>query len=195
MLTGFVRNAPQLYAARFLLGIAEAGYAPGILLYLTFWFRRRELAQMIALFLTAGPVSNILGSPLSGWILDHVHWLTLASWRWLLILEGLPAIAGGAAAYLLLPNRPADSAFLTGPERDWIASALAAEERQKLDQKRLSARRALANGRVWYLACISFAFQTGGYAVLYWMPQSLKSLTDYSNTVVGLLVMIPPWRV
>src|SRR6516165_306227 len=93
-LTGFVRSVSQLYVARFLLGVAEAGYFPGILLYLTYWFRRREQARMIALFMAAIPVSNILGSPLSGWILDHVHWLGVASWRWLLILEGLPAIVG-----------------------------------------------------------------------------------------------------
>ncbi|MBV8730377.1 MAG: MFS transporter [Acidobacteriia bacterium] len=191
VLSGFVRNSTQLYAARFLLGIAEAGYAPGILLYLTFWFRRREQAQMIGLFLTAIPVANILGSPLSGWILDHVHWLSLASWRWLLVLEGLPAILGGAAAYLLLPSRPADAAFLTAPEKDWIIAALATEECQKSNKKQLSAGQALANGRVWHLAFISFAFQTGGYAVVYWMPRAVKSLADYSNTVVGLLVMIP----
>ena len=124
MLTGFVRTAPQLYAARFLLGVAEAGYYPGILLYLTYWFRRREQAQMIALFMTGVAISNILGSPLSGWILDHVHWLALAGWRWLLILEGLPAILGGTAAYLLLPNRPAEAAFLTASEKDSIAVAL-----------------------------------------------------------------------
>jgi len=131
VLTGFVRNAPQLYAARFLLGVAEAGYFPGILLYLTYWFRRREQARMIALFMAAIPVSNILGSPLSGWILDHVHWLGVASWRWLLILEGLPAIVGGLTTYLLLPSRPAEAAFLTAQEKDWIAAALAEEKRQK----------------------------------------------------------------
>ena len=133
VLTGFVHNVPQLYAARFLLGVAEAGYFPGILLYLTYWFRRREQARMIALFMAAIPVSNILGSPLSGWILDHVHWLGVASWRWLLILEGLPAIVGGLTTYLLLPSRPTEAAFLTAQEKDSIAAALAKEKRQKLD--------------------------------------------------------------
>ena len=191
VLTGFVHNAPQLYAARFLLGVAEAGYFPGILLYLTYWFRRREQARMIALFMAAIPVSNILGSPLSGWILDHVHWLGVASWRWLLILEGLPAIVGGLTTYLLLPSRPAEAAFLTAQEKDWIAAALAEEKRQKLDEKQLSTWRALANTRVWHLACISFTYQVATYAIFFWMPQAVKSLSDYSNTAVGILVMIP----
>src|SRR6516162_2817558 len=122
MLTGFVRNAPQLYAARFLLGVAEAGYYPGILLYLTYWFRRRDQARMIALFMTAVPVSYIIGAPVSGLVLDHVHWMALASWRWLLILEGLPAILGGIISYFLLPSRPAEADFLSVQEKGWIAA-------------------------------------------------------------------------
>src|ERR1051325_8379009 len=109
VLTAFVRNAPQLFAARFLLGVSEAGFYPGILLYLTYWFRRNERAQMIALFMAAVPISNILGAPVSGFILDYVHWLGIASWRWLFILEGLPAIVGCIATYFLLPSRPTEA--------------------------------------------------------------------------------------
>src|ERR1700716_3180792 len=99
MLTGLARSVSQLYMARFLLGLAEAGYFPGIVLYLTYWFRQREQAQAIALFLTGLPVTSILGAPVSGLILDHVHWLGVSSWRWLLILEGAPAIACGVLTY------------------------------------------------------------------------------------------------
>ena len=88
MLTGLVHSIYQLYAARFLLGLAEAGYFPGILLYLTYWFPRREQAKAIALFMTGIPVASILGAPISGFILDHGHWLGVSNWRWLLILEG-----------------------------------------------------------------------------------------------------------
>src|SRR6266704_6396877 len=91
-LTGFVHSVSQLYAVRFLLGLAEAGYFPGIVLYLTYWFRQRDQAQAIALFLAGIPVTSILGAPVSGFILDHVHWLSVSSWRWLLILEGIPAV-------------------------------------------------------------------------------------------------------
>src|SRR5215831_11678421 len=192
VMTGFVRNAPQLYATRFLLGVAEAGYYPGILLYLTYWFRRREQAQMIALFMTAIPVSNIIGAPVSGLILDHVRWLAVASWRWLLILEGLPAIIGGVLAYFLLPNCPGEAKFLSIQEKAWIAAALDQEKSEEKLGNELSALGALAHRRVWHLAFISFTYQMGGYAINFWMPQAVKSLsTLYSNTVVGVLVMIP----
>lgn len=191
IITGFVRNVPQLYAARFLLGVAEAGYFPGILLYLTYWFRRREQAQMIALFMLAIPISNIVGSPVSGWILDHVHWLSVASWRWLLILEGLPAVACGALTYFVLPSRPPEARFLTAEEKAWIATELALEASEKAGKGEMPLVRTLTNRRVWHLACISFAYQIGSYAIYFWMPQAVKSLANYSNTVVGLLVMIP----
>ena len=191
MLTGFVRNAPQLYAARFLLGVAEAGYYPGILLYLTYWFRRRDQARMIALFMMAFPFSNIIGAPVSGLILDHAHWLALASWRWLLILEALPAIAGGVVTYFLLPSRPGEAEFLSVREKDWITATLDQEKSEKVGEE-LSAWHALAHRRVWYLALISFTYQISGYAIVFWMPQAVKSLSSlYSNTVVGILVMIP----
>ncbi len=192
VLTGFVHNTGQLYAARFLLGVAEAGFFPGIVLYLTYWFRRREQAQMIALFMTAIQVSSIIGAPVSGFILDHVHWLAIASWRWLLILEGLPAIIGGVITWFALPSRPEQARFLPAQEKDWIVTALSGERREKLCEGEVSALHTLAHHRVWHLACISFTWQAGGYAFIFWMPQAIKSLSSlYSNTVIGSLVMIP----
>src|SRR5690349_3463742 len=131
MLTGFVHTVHQLYVVRFLLGLAEAGYFPGIVLYLTYWFRQREQAQAIALFLTGLPFTSILGAPVSGFILDKVHWLGVSSWRWLLVLEGIPAVAGGVLTYFLLPGRPAEAKFLTEDEKLWITEELDQEERQK----------------------------------------------------------------
>src|SRR5439155_8364687 len=156
MLTGFVRNAHQLYVARFLLGVMEAGFFPGMVLYLTYWFRQREQAQAIALFMAALPITSILGAPLSGLILDHVHWLGTSSWRWLLILEGLPAIACGALTYSLLPSRPTEANFLTREEKDWVTAGVAREEEQKREKHQISAMQALADGRVWHLALIGF---------------------------------------
>ena len=131
-LTGFVHTVHQLYVVRFLLGLAEAGYFPGIVLYLTYWFRQREQAQAVALFLTGLPVTSIIGAPISGLILDHAHWLGLSSWRWLLVLEGLPAIVCGLLTYFWLPNRPAEAKFLTPEEQEWIQAGLLREEHEKL---------------------------------------------------------------
>ena len=114
MASGAVQNVHQFYVARFLLGVAEAGFFPGIILYLTYWFRQRDQARVISLFVTALPVASILGAPVSGFILDHAHWAGLSSWRWLLILEALPAIVCGVLTCFLLPSRPAEARFLSG---------------------------------------------------------------------------------
>jgi ACS family tartrate transporter-like MFS transporter len=192
ILTGFVHAAFHLYVLRFLLGVAEAGYFPGIVLYLTYWFRQRELAHTVALFLTANAVANIVGAPLSGVILDRAHWFGVASWRWLLILEGVPAVLGGVLTYFLLPGRPAESKFLTPEEKEWIAAELAREEQQKLARRRLTAVQALVHRRVWHLSAVYFTALVGHYAMAFWMPQLIKALSSsYSNTTVGVLVMIP----
>jgi ACS family tartrate transporter-like MFS transporter len=192
MLTGFVQTTLHLYVVRFLLGVAEAGYFPGILLYLTYWFRQRQLGHSIALFLTALPVASIVGAPLSGVILDHAHWFGVSSWRWLLILEGMPAIVGGILTYFLLPDRPAEAKFLTAEERNWITAELAREEQQKVARRGITVGQALTHMRVWHLTAIYFTAMVGQYAMTFWMPQFIKAISSkYSNTTVGVLVMVP----
>jgi ACS family tartrate transporter-like MFS transporter len=193
-LTGFVHSAHQLYAARFALGLAEAGYFPGIVLYLGYWFRQREKAQAIAVILIGIPLAGVLGGPISGLILDHVHWFGLSSWRWLLIFEGFPAIACVPLVSFLLPSRPAEARFLSVEEKAWISDQLNREDRQKLGAQAhsLSVTRALVNPRVWHLACIGFFHGFASYTFTFWLPQILKSgLGRESNTLVGLLVMVP----
>ena len=189
VLTGFVSTAYQLYAARFLLGLAEAGYFPGIVLYLTYWFPQREQAHSIALFMAGIPIASILGSPVSGFILDRVHWLHLSSWRWLLILEGTPAVLGAILCYFFLPSRPAEAKFLADTEKEAIEREL---ERDRKRADALSAIEALHNGRVWHLAVIGITHAVATYSISFWLPQLIKSLVgDQSNTVVGFALMVP----
>ena len=193
-LTGFVHFASQLYMARFMLGLAEAGYFPGIVLYLGYWFRQREKAQAIALILIGIPLASVLGGPISGLILDHAHWSGLSSWRWLLILEGLPAATFAFLVPVLLPSTPAEAKFLTAHEKAWIADQIEREDTLKLGTKTqsISVTRTLINPRVWHVACIGFCHGFAGYTFSFWLPQVMKSRFGLqSNTAVGMAVMIP----
>jgi len=190
--TGFAQSATQLYIARFILGAAEAGFYPGIVYYLSYWFRQREQAQAIGMFLTALPAASIVGGPASGWILDHVHAHGLSSWRWLLILEALPAIVCGLATYRLLPNRPADVTFLTEKEKVRLADILNAEADAKPGAQSMTVLKTLSHPRVLHLAATHFLFLMGLYVTGFWMPQSIRSVaTNLSNTAVGFLIIVP----
>ena len=190
--SGFVDTAREFYLARFLLGLAEAGYFPGMVLYLTYWFPQHERARALALLLAATPVTTILGAPVSGLILDHVTWLGLSSWRWLLILEGMPAVVCGVVSYLVLPSNPGEAKFLTGEEKESIRAELGREEEHKLKERQYSVVQALVSARVWHLVLIYFGMSAGLYALQSWTPQLLKSLSHlYSNSRIGILVMIP----
>lgn len=189
---GLVHSVQQLYVLRFFLGVAEGGYFPGVALYLTYWFRQREQAQCIAMFLTGLPASNIIGGPISGWILEHVHWLQWPSWRWLLMLEAAPAVVCGIAAFFLLPCRPAEAKFLSDEEKSWIQAELGREEKKKREVKPIGALQALAIPSVWHAGLIVFATNCGIYMLTFWMPQLIKSFSSrISNGMVGILVMIP----
>jgi ACS family tartrate transporter-like MFS transporter len=192
ILTGFVKTSTHLYLLRFLLGVAEAGFVPGMYLYLTYWFSQQQLARAIALFNSAAPIASVVGAPISGVILDHIHWFGLSSWRWLLILEGIPAIVAGIVTYCLLPSRPTEAHFLTPQERNHLADELGLQEQGKFARDRIAVRETLAHTRVWHLTGIYFTAMVGMNTINFWMPQLLKTFSSqYSNTTVGILVMIP----
>ncbi|MGG0026873.1 MFS transporter [Bacillus safensis subsp. osmophilus] len=194
MATGFAQNATQLYIIRFLLGIAEAGLFPGIILYLTYWFRAKERASTIAMFMTAIAVSYIIGAPVSTLIIDHIHWMNVPGWRWMFILEGAPAVILGFVTYFYLTDRPEQAKWLTAEEKNWLMSELRKDEelREKKGQQTSSHKTALTDPKLWYLALIYFVYTAGTLGVGYWMPQIIKGLSSYlSNTQIGFIATIP----
>lgn len=190
---GFVQNDIQLYIVRFLLGVAEAGFFPGIIIYLSCWFRGKELATTIALFVASIPVSYIIASPLSTWIMHTITWADMSGWRWMFILEGAPAVILGIVCYRFLTERPQNAKWLTPKERDWITSELESEQAAKKGTAlHLSIWKTLANPKVLYLGAIYFVYQVGSLGVGYWLPQIIKGLSGTLDTTqIGLIGMVP----
>ncbi|GJD87486.1 Putative tartrate transporter [Methylobacterium hispanicum] len=191
-LTAFVQNATQLYILRFLLGVAEAGFFPGIIIYLTFWFRAKEQATTVAFFTAAIPVSYLIGAPLSTWIMDHVSGFGLSGWRWMLLIEGLPAVIAGIANYFVMTDRPEQARWLSAQQRDWLVGELRKEQATKRDVKHLGLWAAITNPKVLFLSAIYFVYQVGNLGIGMWMPQIIKSMsTDLTHFQVGLVATIP----
>jgi ACS family tartrate transporter-like MFS transporter len=190
--SAFVQTANQLYALRFLLGVAEAGFFPGIIIYLTYWFRAQDQATSVALFTAAIPVSYLLGAPVSTWIMDNVIGFGLSGWRWMLLLEGLPAILGGVACYLWLTDKPEQASWLRPDEKAWLVAELEKDRAHRANVKQLGTLHAITEPKVLLLGLIYFVYQAGSLGVGYWMPQIIKGLsTELSNFEVGLVAMVP----
>lgn len=190
--SAFIQNATQLYVLRFLLGVAEAGFFPGIIVYLTYWFRAKELATTVALFTAAIPVSYIVGAPLSTWIMDNVHWLQWSGWRWMLVLEGAPALIGEVLCFLYLADRPKDAKWLKPEECDWLLAELENDKKARPNVKHIGTFKVLASPKLLYLSFIYFVYQCGSLGVGYWMPQIIRGFSaKISHTEVGLIAMVP----
>jgi ACS family tartrate transporter-like MFS transporter len=179
-LTAFVTTPMQFYMARLLLGVAEAGFFPGLIVYFTHWFTSADRARALSGLVMAVPFSLALGAPVSALLLD-VNWLGWAGWQWLFILEGLPAVLLGVVTLLWMTDRPRHAKWLTLEERTHLEELLAAEARAKETARETSVWRALRMRNVWLLALGIFATNTGGYALAFWLPTTVKNLSGGSD--------------
>jgi ACS family tartrate transporter-like MFS transporter len=187
-LTALVHTPGQLYLARFLLGAAEAGFFPGVIVYLSHWFIQEDRAKATSNFMAAIPLSFVIGSPLAGWILGH-QWLGVEGWRWLFILEGLPAILLGAVAFFYLTDQPAEAAWLALHQRAWIEQTL--EQEKPVNPRSTTVWQALRSRTVLLLASVTLLEYFMGYTFYFWLPTMLKRQSGLSDARVGLLGALP----
>jgi MFS family permease len=186
--TMFVRTAPEFYTLRFLLGLAEAGFFPGVIFYLTRWFPARERARTIAAFMTATLMAGVVGGPISGRLLSLHGAGGLDGWQWLFLLEGVPSIVLGFVVLKVLTERPQDATWLTEAERATLIACLrddAAAVRHE------TTGGALSNSRTWLLAVVYFTIPVTLYGIGFFLPQMFKTASGSSDVIVGLLSAVP----
>ena len=188
----FVQNFTHVFTLRFLLGAAEAGFFPGMIYYFTYWFPAKERASITAIFMLSAPIGTLLGAPVATWIMDNIHWLDHPGWRWLFIIEGVPAIFFGVITYFYLTNKVEDAKWLTPEERTWLSGVMAREAKLKEESAHLSLSQVFAHRRVWRLAFIYMTIQVTTQTVAFWMPSFVKEFSQaFSNSDVGLIMMGP----
>jgi MFS transporter, ACS family, tartrate transporter len=187
----FVKDAESLAVMRFLLGVAEAGFFPGIIYYLTRWVPAGDRARTVSAFMVAVPVSALIGAPLSGWILDAFQGAGgLKGWQWLFIIEAIPAVVLGVAAYFFLDDKPQDARWLSADERTALTETIAIEDRAKSAAGQMTLRQALTDVRVLALSLVYFGIVCGLYSLTFWTPQIVKAF-GVSNTQTGLITAVP----
>lgn len=186
----FVRSPHSFYALRFLLGAAEAGFFPGVILYLKNWFPARARARTVARFMTAAPLSGVVGGPISGALLG-LHHAGLAGWQWVFLMEGIPAIILGGLAGWYLTDRPEEAGWLAEDERAWLLNNLQSERQQTAAITSANIWAAFSDSRIWLLALVYFGLNTVSYGVSLWLPNLIRSLSGVSDFGIGLLSAIP----
>jgi D-galactonate transporter len=192
--TLFVTGERTFYALRFALGVAEAGFFPGIILYLTYWYTRKHRTRMVAGFMTAITLSGVIGGPISGFILSRLSGVSgLAGWQWLYLLEGIPSVVVGLLVLWLLDDGPSKAKWLTDDERELLARRVQEEEGLKIEEGAGHHRfsQAFRSPRVWLLALIYFCVVMGLYGISFWLPSILSDTITSDPWRIGLLTAIP----
>ena len=184
-------KAMVFYVMRFLLGAAEAGFFPGVVLYLTYWYPHRERASTIALFALGGVLAGVIGSPISGAILGMDGMGGLAGWQWLFLIEAAPAVLMGFVVMAILPNRPRDAAWLTAEEKVWVQTRLDDDAARVTTHQHHSLRDAFTSGRIWLFCLLYFLMNVGGYGFELWAPTIIKTISGGSDAMVGWINGIP----
>ncbi|MGB2622390.1 MAG: MFS transporter [Candidatus Acidiferrum sp.] len=186
----FIHTAREFYLVRFLVGAAEAGFFPAIIVYVSHWFRYRDRAKAIGVFYAANPLSYVIGSPLAGLLLG-IAWFGLRGWRWLFILEGIPAVVFGVVTIFYLTDWPRKAKWLPEDERDWIETELARENQAKKKAHSYTVWQAFTQRDVLLLTLSYFCATTGGYGIAFWLPTILKRLSGQSDVRVTLFAALP----
>ena len=186
----FIRGPFSFYALRFLLGAAEAGFFPGMILYMKRWFPARARARAVAWFMTANPLAGIVGSPISGALLGLTG-KGLSGWQWMFLMEGVPAILLGVIVLWVLSDRPEEAAWLQGEERAWLLAKLASEQKAESSLKQGSFWQVLIAPRIWMLSLVYFGVSTTMYGVTFWLPSLIQSLSGLGNFETSLVAVLP----
>ena len=186
----FIQGPISFYVLRFLLGAAEAGFFPGMILYMKRWFPARARARAVAWFMTANPLAGIVGSPVSGALLGLTG-KGLSGWQWMFLMEGIPAILLGAIVLWVLSDRPAEANWLKGEERGWLLEKLAGEQQVESRLKGGSFWQVLIAPRIWMLSLVYFGVSTTMYGVTFWLPSLIQSLSGLGNFATSLVAVLP----
>jgi D-galactonate transporter len=190
MLMALVSGEWSFYVLRFLLGVAEAGFFPGIILYLTYWFPAQYRARFLAAFAVAVPISTVIGAPISGLLLGLDDLMGLNDWQWLFILEGIPSILLGVVTWFYLTDRPEHATWLSREQKDWLAARLEAENAAKQSASHMTLGEALSSPKVIMLSLIYFGFVAALYGMQFWLPQIVKAF-GLTNAQTGFVTAIP----
>jgi len=193
-MTMLVESARAFYLLRFLLGIVESGFFPGVILYLTFWYTEGHRARMVALFMSAIPLSGVIAGPISGWIMARMNGVgDLRAWKWLFLVEGVPSFLAGIAALFFLPDNPAGAAWLKPQERELLVRRLKEEEAAKalVAGSHHSPIEVFRSGKVWLFGLIYFGFVMGNYGLGFWLPQVIRDTITPNPMAIGWLSVIP----